>query len=57
MCLLYSCLTNHTQRFRKAVCDLNNWVIEELLWVDLAKTKYTCDDEGLYSCINLDQHR
>ena len=37
--------------------DLNNWVIQELLLADLAKTQYTRDDEGPYSRINLDQHR
>ena len=26
---------------------MNNWAIQELLLVDLAKTKYTSDDEGL----------
>ena len=36
---------------------LNNWVIQELLFVNLAKTQYTRDDEGPYSHINLDQHR
>ena len=25
--------------------DLNNWVIQELLLADLAKTQYTRDDE------------
>ena len=28
-----------------AIRDLNNWVIQELLLVDLAKTQYTRDDE------------
>ena len=37
--------------------DLNNWVIQELLLADLAKTQYTRDDERPYSRINLDQHR
>ena len=39
------------------VRDLNNWVIQELLFADLAKTQYTRDDQGPYFCINLDQHR
>ena len=30
-----------------AICDKNNWVIQELLLVDLAKTQYTRDDKGL----------
>ena len=29
-----------------AIRDLNNWVIQELLLVNLAKTQYTRDDEG-----------
>ena len=37
--------------------DLNNWVIQELLLADLAKTQYTRDDDGPYSRINLDQQR
>ena len=28
-----------------------NWAIQELLLVDLGKTQYTHDDEGLYFCI------
>ena len=40
-----------------AIRDLNNWVIQELLLADLAKTQKTCDDEGSYSHINLNQHR
>ena len=28
-----------------AIRDLNNWVIQELPLVDLAKTQYTRDDE------------
>ena len=40
-----------------AIRNLNNWVIQELLLVDLAKTQYTRDDEGPYLCINFDQHR
>ena len=37
---------------------VNNWVIQEFLLVDFAKTQYTRDgiDEGPYSCINLHQH-
>ena len=57
-CLLYSCqLTSSNILGKLAIHDLNNWVIQELLMVDLAKTQYTCDDEGPYSRINLDQHR
>ena len=37
--------------------DLNIWVIQELLLVDLAKAQYTRDSEEPYFCINLDQHR
>ena len=40
-----------------AIRDLNNWVIQELLLADLAKTQKPRDDEGPYSRINLDQHR
>ena len=40
-----------------AIRDLNNWVIQQLLLADLAKTQYTRDDEGPYSRIDLDQHR
>ena len=40
-----------------AIRDLNNRVIQELLFEDLVKTQYTRDDEGPYSCMNLDQHR
>ena len=39
-----------------AIRNLNNWVIQELLLVDLAKTQYTRDDEVPYLCINFDQH-
>ena len=39
-----------------AIGDFNNWVIQELLLADLEKTRYTRDDEGPYSRINLDQH-
>ena len=56
-CLLYSCLTNSNVLGKLAIRDLNSWVIQELLLVDLAKTQYTRDDEGPYSRINLDQHR
>ena len=37
-----------------AIRNLNNWVSQELLSVDLAKAQYTCDDEGPYLCINID---
>ena len=57
-CLLYSCLTTNSILLGKlAIRDLNNWVIQELLLADLAKTQYTRDDEGPYSCVNYDQHR
>ena len=36
---------------------MNNWAIQELLLVDLAKTQYKPDDEGLYFCAKDDQHR
>ena len=42
-------LTNQSQRFRK--------VSQELLLADLAKTQYTRDDKGPYSCMNLNQVR
>ena len=48
--------TNSNILGKLAIRDLNNWVIQELLLVDLAKTQYTRDDEGPYSPINLDQH-
>ena len=57
-CLLYSYLTNRCNVLGKlAIRDLNDWVIQELLLANLAKTQYTRDDEGPYSRINLDQHR
>ena len=40
-----------------AIRDLNNWVIQEFLLADLAKTQYTRNDERPYSRISLDQHR
>ena len=42
-CLLCSFLTNQWQRFRKviAIRHLINWIIQELLLVDLAKKNYT----------------
>ena len=40
----------------RLIRDLNNWVIQEFLLVDLAKTQYTSDDEGPNSRINFDQH-
>ena len=57
--ILYFCLTIPVATFEEIVYirDVNNWVIQELLLADLAKTQYTCDDEGPYSRINLDQHR
>ena len=33
-----------------AIRNLNNWAIQELLLVDLAKTQYARDDEGPYFC-------
>ena len=50
-------LTNSNVLGKLAIRDLNNWVIQELLLADLAKTQYTRDDEGPHSCINLDQQR
>ena len=42
-----------------AIRDVNNWVIQELLLEDLAKTQYTRDDDqkGPYFCINVEPHR
>ena len=34
---------------------MNNWSIQELLLVDLARAQYTRDDNGLYFCIKVDQ--
>ena len=56
-CLLYSCLTNQSYGNvlgKLALRDLNNWVIQELILVDLANIQCTRDDEGPYSRINLD---
>ena len=50
-------LTNSNVLGMLAIRKLNNWVIQEMLLVDLAKPQYTRDDEGPYLCINLDQHR
>ena len=50
-------LTNSNVLGKLAIRDLNNWVIQELLLADLVKTQYTREDEGPYSCINLNQHR
>ena len=50
-------LTSSNVLGKLAICDLNNWVIQELLLADLAKIQYTHDDEGPYSHINLDQRR
>ena len=50
-------LTNSNVLGKLAIRDLNNWVIQELLLADLAKTQYTREDERPYSCINLNQHR
>ena len=47
-------LTNSNVLGKLTIRDLNNWVIQELLMADLAKTQYTRDDEGLYSRINLE---
>ena len=41
-------LTNSNVLGKLAIRDLNNWVIQELLLADLAKTQYTRDDEGPY---------
>ena len=49
---------NLYQRLGKlAIRDMNNWAIEDLLLVDLAKIQCKSDDEGLYFCIKVDQHR
>ena len=50
-------LTNSNVLGKLTIRDLNNWVIQELLLVDLAKTQYTRGDEGPCSRINLDQDR
>ena len=50
-------LTSSNVLGKLAIRDLNNWVIQELLLADLAKTQYTRDDKGPYSRIDLDQHR
>ena len=39
-------LTNSNVLGTLAIRDLNNWVIQELLLADLAKTQYTRNDEG-----------
>ena len=55
-CLLCSYLINQYSNVlgKLAVPDLNNWVIQELLLADFAKTQYRRDDEKPYFCINLD---
>ena len=50
-------LTNSNVLGMLAIRNLNNWVIQKLLLVDLTKTQYTRDDEGPYPCISLDQQR
>ena len=47
-CLLHFRLTNTSVLGKSTIRDLNNWVIQELLLADWAKTQYTRDDEGLY---------
>ena len=46
--------TNSNVLGKLTIRDLNNWVIQELLMADLAKTQYTRDDERPYSRINLE---
>ena len=54
-CLLCSYLMNQYSNVlgKLAVRDLNNWVIQELLLADFAKTQYLIFEKP-YFCINLD---
>ena len=56
LCILAQ-LTNGNVLGKLAIRYFNNWVIQELLLTDMAKTQYTRDDEGPHSRINLGQHR
>ena len=56
LCVFYACNQQNVLG-KLTIRHFNNWVIQKLLLEDLAETQYTRDDEGLYSRINLRQHR
>ena len=48
---IFTKLTNNNVLGKLAICDINNWAIQELLLVDLAKTQYKRDNKEPYFCI------
>ena len=48
---IFTKLTNNNVLGKLAICDINNWAIQELLLVDLAKTQYKRDNKEPHFCI------